>query len=141
MILRREGRSNIYYDRALTNGLRKLEKWYIAETSWLVGVLLCFSPIALGSTAKLCFGLAILFTLVHLFVIVPLIYMSVLPRPFSEHMKRVSDLNAAERAYHQTEIKEDPHFDRLMNKYKTGDDGYFNDESSPLYKFARRRDK
>lgn len=141
MILRREGRSNIYYDRELTNGLRKLEKWYIAEASWLVGVLLCFSPIALGSTAKLCFGLAILFTLVHLFVIVPLIYMSVLPRPFSEHMKRVSDLNAAERAYHETEIKEDPHFDRLMNKYKTGDDGYFNDESSPLYKFARRRDK
>ena len=141
MILRREGRSNIYYDRALTNGLRKLEKWYIAEASWLVGVLLSFSPIALGSTAKLCFGLAILFTLVHLFVIVPLIYMSVLPRPFSEHMKRVSDLNAAERAYHETEIKEDPHFDRPMNKYKTGDDGYFNDESSPLYKFARRRDK
>ena len=141
MILRREGRSNIYYDRALTNGLRKLEKWYIAEASWLVGVLLCFSPIAWGSTAKLCFGLAILFTLVHMFVIVPLVYMSVLPRPFSEHMKRVSDLNAAEKAYHETEIKEDPHFERLMNKYKTGDDGYFNDESSPLYKFARRRDK
>jgi len=141
MILRREGRSNIYYDRALTNGLRKLEKWYIAEATWLVGVLLCFSPIAWGSTAKLCFGLAILFTLVHMFVIVPLVYMSVLPRPFSEHMKRVSDLNAAEKAYHETEIKEDPHFERLMNKYKTGDDGYFNDESSPLYKFARRRDK
>ena len=141
MILRREGRSNIYYDRAMTAALRKLEKWYLAELIWLVGVLLCFAPMLKGLSAGLCLVIAILFTLVHLFGIVPLIYMRVLPRPFADHMKRVSDLNAAERAFHEAEIREDPHFDRLMSKYKTGDDGYFNDESSPLYRLARRRDK
>lgn len=141
MILRREGKSNIYYDRPMAAALRKLEKWYIAELIWLVGVLLCFAPMIVGSSAGMCLVLAILFTLVHLFVIVPVIYLRMLPRPFAEHMKRVSDLNAAERAFHETEIKEDPHFDRLMSKYKTGDDGYFNDESSPLYRLARRRDK
>ncbi|MBQ9015448.1 MAG: HutD family protein [Firmicutes bacterium] len=141
MILRREGKSNVYYDRAMAAALRKLEKWYITELIWLVGILLCFAPLAAGSSAGFCLLLAVLFTIVHLFGIIPFVYMRMLPRPFAAHMKKVSDLNAAERAFHEEEIRQDPHFERLMSKYKTDEDGYFNDEASPLYRLARRRDK
>lgn len=139
MILRREGKSGIYYDRAMSQALRKLERWYITELSWVLGVILCFIPMAAGLSGKVCLGIALAFTLVHLFGIVPLIYMSRLPRPFGAHMKRVADLNAAERAFHEEEISEDPHFQKLMSKYKQDDDNYFADESSPLYRLVKKK--
>lgn len=139
MVFRREGRSKVYYDRALSLALRKLERWHITELSWVLGVILCFLLMTVGVGSKACVGIAILFTLVHFFAIVPLIYMSRLPRPFKEHMKSVSGLNAAERAFHQEEITEDPHFESLMRKYKSDDDNYFADESSPLYRLVRKK--
>lgn len=139
MILRREGRSQIYYDRAMSQALRKLERWYITELSWVLGVILCFVPMAAGLGGGTCLCIAIAFTIVHLLGIVPLIYMSRLPRPFAAHMKRVSELNAAERAFHEEEISEDPHFEKLMSRYKQDDENYFADESSPLYRLVKKK--
>ncbi len=139
MILRREGRSQVYYDRAMSQALRKLERWYITELSWVLGVILCFVPMAAGLSGKTCLCIAIAFTIVHLLGIVPLIYMSRLPRPFAAHMKRVSELNAAERAFHEEEISEDPHFEKLMSRYKQDDENYFADESSPLYRLVKKK--
>lgn len=139
MILRREGRSQVYYDRAMSQALRKLERWYITELSWVLGVILCFVPMAAGLGGGTCLCIAIAFTIVHLLGIVPLIYMSRLPRPFAAHMKRVSELNAAERAFHEEEISEDPHFEKLMSRYKQDDENYFADESSPLYRLVKKK--
>ena len=90
-------------------------------------------------SAKTCLGIAIVFTLVHLFGIVPFIYMKCLPRPFGAHMKKVTDLNAAELAFHREEISDDPHFQKLMRKYSQDDENYFNDESSPLYRLVKKK--
>lgn len=139
MIMRREGRARMYYDRALVQAIRKLERWYIAELIWLVGVSLCFLPAFIKGEPVEGVIPAIVFTVIHLLGIVPALYMMTLPRPYSRHMKRVEDLNAAERAYLKEETSEDPRLEKLMNKYRSDDDNYFGDESSPLYRLVRRK--
>ena len=139
MIMRREGKSGVYYDRELSQALRKLERKYLPELIWIVGVLLCCIPVFRGAAAWGSLIAACIFTLVHLFGIVPALYRALLPTPFSAHMKPVEGLNAAERAFHEEEISEDPHFEKLMNKYKQDEDNYFADESSPLYRLMRKK--
>ena len=140
MIMRREGKSDVYYDRQLADGLRWLERRYVTMIIWIVGMLVfCSAPAFLGAGAGTVAVILILFTLVHLFAIAPCVYMKYLPRPLSSHMKSTASLNAAEQAYHQEEISEDPHFDRLMQKYASDDEAYFADESSPLHRFVKRK--
>ncbi len=139
MMMRREGKARTYYDRAMSQALRKVERWYIPEAIWLIGVLACFVPVYFGVEPTSCILPAVIFTIVHLLVIVPVVYMIMLPRPFGAHMKSVGEMNAAERAFHQEEIKEDPHLERLMRKYKSDDENYFADESSPLYKLVKKK--
>ncbi len=139
MIMRREGKSDVYYDRALSKALRALERRYITMIIWIVGMLICAIPAFLGANMGTVVVILVLFTLVHLLLIAPCVYMKFLPRPLCDHMKSTAVLNAAEQAYHQEEISEDPHFDRLMKKYNSDEEGYFTDESSPLHRFVKRK--
>ena len=140
MIMRREGKSDVYYDRQLADALRRLERKYITMIIWIVGMLIfCCVPAFLGAGAGAVAVILALFTLVHLFVIAPCVYMKYLPRPLSMHMKSTASLNAAEQAYHKQEISEDPHFDKLMRKYASDEEGYFTDESSPLHRLVKKQ--
>ena len=140
MIMRREGKSDVYYDRQLADALRRVERKYITMIIWIVGMLIfCCVPAFLGAGAGAVAVILALFTLVHLFVIAPCVYMKYLPRPLSMHMKSTASLNAAEQAYHKQEISEDPHFDKLMRKYASDEEGYFTDESSPLHRFVKKQ--
>ena len=140
MIMRREGKSDVYYDRQLADALRRVERKYITMIIWIVGMLIfCCVPAFLGAGAGAVAVILALFTLVHLFVIAPCVYMKYLPRPLSMHMKSTASLNAAEQAYYKQEISEDPHFDKLMRKYASDEEGYFTDESSPLHRFVKKQ--
>ena len=139
LIMRREGRSKMYYDRALIEALRKVERKYITLIIYIAGLMICAVPAFKYGGVKIGGAVLILFTLVHLFVIAPCVYMKLLPRPLSAHMKRVEQMNAAERAYHEKEVSEDPHFDRLMQKYESDEENYFTDESSPLHRLVKRK--
>ena len=139
MIMRREGMAKTYYDREMSEKLKKLERWFIVEAVWLIGVLLCMMPLFRGADPVTSLIAAVLFTVIHIFGILPGIYMTWLPRPFSRHMKKVSETNAAERAYLQEETGEDLHFQRLMQKYRSDDENYFTDESSPLYHLTKKK--
>ena len=131
-IMRREGKSDEYHDPKLAEALRKLERWYVTSIVWLAGVLLCFIPALTGPKLGLCAGLAAVFTVIHLFLIAPAIYMKALPRPLCDHMKKTAELTGEEEAFHQEEIREDPHMEKLMRKYRSDGDNYFTDETSPL---------
>lgn len=139
MVMRKEGRSKVYYDRELTEALRKVERRYITLILWLAEIMICCVPVFRWVGLYQGVGALILFTLLHIFVIAPCVYMIFLPRPLCRHMKSIDQLNAAEQAYHKQEISEDPHFDRLMRKYQSDDENYFTDEESPLYRFMKRK--
>ncbi len=139
MLLRREGRSKVYYDRALSEALQKIERRYVTIVVWIAGMILCALPALAGLSLYAEAAILVLFTLLHVFLIAPCIYMKALPRPLSAHMKDVDQLNAAEHAYHEEEIRNDPHFEKLMRKYRSDDENYFTDESSPLFRFVEKK--
>lgn len=137
-VFRREGNDGIYYDKALTDALRILERRYITTIVWAIGAFLCFVPLVLNGNPFGCILAAAIFSVVHILLIAPRIYWHFLPHPISAHMKPVDELNAFERLHHEETIAENPQLDRLMRKYKSDDENYFADEDSILYRLVRK---
>jgi len=138
-MMRREGADDVYYDRALSKALAKIERKYITTIVWAAGCALCLIPAVFTGRLGICFVAAAVFTCIHLLLIAPFIYWKMLPGPIAFHIKSTDELNAFEKIHHQEEISEDPHMDRLMRKYKSDDENYFADESSPLYKLVKKK--
>ena len=103
---------------ALEKKLRRLDKFFVTSIVWAVGVILCACLILTGLSAPAVFGLIIAFSLVDVFLISPLIYLAVLPRPLSAHIKNVDELNAYERQVFEDQLNYDPRQERLMHKYR-----------------------
>ena len=138
-MLRRQGSDKVYYDKALSKALEKIERRYITPIVWLLGCMACFLPAFTSAKLGLCAGLACGFTVIHLIVIAPFIYWKMLPKPVSSHIKSTDELNAFEKMHHEEDIARDPHFDRLMSKYSSDDENYFTDENSPLYRLVKKK--
>ncbi len=137
-VMRREGKAGEYRDPELSAALWKLQNRYVTSIVWLIGVLLCFTPVLAGSGPALPVGLAAVFTVLHLLVIAPLIYMKALPRPICDHMKTAEELTESEERYHQQELREDPHMEKMMKRYKSDGENYFADDTSPLRHLIRK---
>lgn len=138
-MLRRQGADKVYYDKALSRALEKIERRYITFFVWLAGCLLCLMPPLLMGNVGLGALLACGFTVIHILFIAPFIYWKMLPGPIGEHIKSTDELNAFEKMQHEEDIARDPHFEKLMNKYNSDDENYFTDESSPLYRLLRKK--
>ena len=138
-MMRRQGADKVYYDKALSRALERIEKKYITFIVWLIGCLLSLMPPLLQGQVGLGAAFACAFTALHIFLIAPLIYWKLLPRPVSAHIKSVHELNPFEKMEHEKEIARDPHFEKLMNKYNSDEENYFTDESSPLYRLMKKK--
>ena len=103
---------------ALEKKLRVLNKYFITGIVWTIGVILCVLTMLLGLSPAAVVGLIIAFTIVDVFLISPLIYLAVLPRPLSAHIKKAEDLNAYERKVFEEQLDYNPRRDKLMHKYR-----------------------
>ncbi len=131
--------SKYWLDPPLHKALRKLQKYYVTFIAWVILIALGFATALIGASVEAIAGIIIGLTVIHLFVVAPLIYMIRLPKPINAHIKRVEDLNKAEFELYRKQMAEDPRFEKLMSKYKSSDEDYFADESSPLYKFMKKK--
>lgn len=125
-VMKRASRRGEWYAPALESKLRFLDKFMITFVIWAIGVLLCLCTMSLGIEPKTVFLIVVLFTLVHVFLLRPLIYMAVLPKPIDAYIKNYADLNAYERQLFEEQIDYDPHQEKLMYKYR--------DRSGEVYK-------
>jgi len=125
-VMKRASRRGEWYDKLLESKLRMLDKFMITFIIWAIGTLLCLCSMTLGASPKLVFVLVVLFTLAHMFIIRPLVYMIVLPKPISAHIKKYSELTTYERQLFEEQIDYDPHHEKLMYKYR--------DRSGEVYK-------
>ncbi len=138
-MMRREGRGRMYHDRILTERLARLERRFVTTIVWAAGALLCFVPMfitgghVLGSIIA-----AAVFTVFHLLLLGPFIYWKYLPNPIASHMKNVEEMSAIETMQHARDIAENPRLDKLMRKYRSDDENYFTDDSSPLSRLVIR---
>lgn len=117
-LIRRETMKGSFYSRDLEKKLRTLDKFFITAIIWVIGVLLCLFTYTLGVSPVGIFIILVVFTIIDLFIISPLIYLAVLPKPLSAHVKYSGDLNAVEREAFEKQAAYDPHRESLMYKYR-----------------------
>ena len=113
---------------ALEKKLRMMDKFFVTGVVWAVGVLICVFLYLAGLSPTAVIGLIIAYTIVDVFLISPMIYLAVLPRPISAHIKKADELNAYERKVFEEQLNYDPRRDKLMHKYR--------DRSGETYKNA-----
>jgi len=110
----------VRYDEALQRAINKIDKWYITYIIYIVGLFV--SSVAayerIGPEAVP--AAVLLWTLAAGFIINPLVYLMVLPRPIRGHIKRVDDLTEAERQLFEAEERRgrDERTAKLLDKYK-----------------------
>ena len=117
-IIRKARKKGELYDPLLEKKIRFLDKFMITFAVWAIGTILCTCTVMMGVSTAMVFGLVAIFTLVHIFLIRPLIYMAVLPKPIAAHMKKQSDLNKYEQALFEQQINYDERQEKLMHKYR-----------------------
>lgn len=139
-IMRRNGgkQSSYYMDSILEKKMKTLKKYYLTTIAWLVEMAVCFFPVFAGMSLELGCIIAGIVSIAHIFLIGPLIYMFVLPKPIKAHMKKPGELNAMEHTAYLRQNAEDERMDRLMKKYNSTEGEYFVDTDSPLYRFMKR---
>ena len=103
---------------ALEKKLRTLDRFFVTGIVWAVGVIICLLLFLVGLSPGAVIGLIIAFSIVDVFFISPMIYLAVLPRPLSAHIKRAEDLNTYERQVFEDQLNYDPRQERLMHKYR-----------------------
>ncbi len=110
--------NNVWYDEALKDKLALLDKTYIGIILWVLVTLLFVLLAVKGmphTTAIVCI---VLWTLLYAFVISPLIYMIVLPKPIKAHIKDVENLTEYELKLYEKELAENGMSDKILRKYK-----------------------
>ena len=116
--MRKMKKKGLLYSPALNKKLRIMDKYLVTGIVWAAGVILCLLLLPAGVSPGLVFGLLIAFSIVDVFLISPLIYMAVLPRPISAHIKDSAHLNTYERKVFEEQLNYDPRREKLMHKYR-----------------------
>lgn len=116
--MRRMKRSGVLYSPALEKKLHTLDKFFVTGIVWAVGVIICLLLLPAGVDPKVVFCLVVAFSVVDVFLISPLIYLAVLPKPIRAHIKNAAELNAYEQKVFEEQLNYDPRQEKLMHKYR-----------------------
>ena len=116
--MNRMKKKGLLHSPALEKKLRSLDRFFITGIVWALGVIICLLLFLVGLSPGAVIGLIIAFSIVDVFFISPMIYLAVLPRPLSAHIKRAEDLNTYERQIFEDQLNYDPRHERLMHKYR-----------------------
>lgn len=117
-LIRREKKTGDFFSPELERKISTLDKFFITTIVWLAGMILCLFTYKMGLSTGMVVLLLLMFTAVDFLVISPLIYMAVLPKPLSAHIKDSRTLDAIERELFEKQAAHDPHQERLMYKYR-----------------------
>lgn len=108
-----------WFDEELSKAIKKLERFYIPfiiTISGFCGVL----GFGYGSFSTLQWVLALVgWFLADIFLVSPLLYLMVTPKPVRKHIKDISKLTPYEQKVREKELATNERMDKLMKKYKT----------------------
>lgn len=110
--------NSVWYDEALQSKLAFLDKTYIGIILWIAVSVVFVLLAANGLSHIYAILLIAAWTVIYAFVISPLIYMLVLPKPIKAHIKRVDSLTEYERQLYESELAGRGRTDKLLRKYK-----------------------
>lgn len=107
-----------WFDEALKKGIRKIERFYLPFVLWTVGMM----GLSIGGIEtwepRVMITLLIVWTIVLIFILTPIMYFAVLPKPVKRHIKRMDALTEYEKGVLAKELAENSKADRILKKYK-----------------------
>lgn len=109
---------NVWYDKALKKKLQKLERTYVTLVIWIIVTLIIVAAGLKLMPETVIIGSVLVWTLLHAFLVSPLIYMAVLPKPISAHIKTADKLTRRERELYEEELEENQIAGKVLKKYK-----------------------
>ena len=111
----------VWYDRELQRGIRKIEGLYLPVWVCLAGIIalsfICADDFAAQPGRAI--GILAGWILLNMLVIWPFVYMTVLPKPIARHIKRIDSLSPYERKLYEEDCGRNERVERLLSKYKT----------------------
>ena len=109
---------NQWYDEQLSSAIQKLERFYLTFIVTLIG--LCFVCwIGYGRFDAVGWVLSLTgWVLLDIFVVSPLIYLAVVPKPVHKHIKDVANLTPYEQKVRQRELETNERVEKILKKYK-----------------------
>lgn len=120
-----KGRSGTWLDKDLQKAIGKIEKFLIPFCIAILGTI----AVALG--AKETMGVEsvlpaiTIWLALDIFILNPLLYFSVLPKPIRAHMKKIEDLSASEKKLYEEEKNTNKQAEKILKKYEiTGRNKY-----------------
>lgn len=129
---------DVWYDEALKSKLAFLDKTYIGIIMWLIVSMVFVIMAVKGFSHVYAISLIIVWTILYVFVISPLIYMIVLPKPIKAHIKSIDSLTEYEMHLYENEQGGNDMTDKLLKKYKySSGKGWDVEEESILGRFKK----
>lgn len=131
--------SGVWHDEALSRRLAFFEKTYLGIIVCTV-VSLVFAMLAVnGMNHTIALVAIVIWIIAYAFLISPLIYLIVLPKPIKAHMKDVKDLTEYELQLYEKELGKNVTTDKLLKKYKhSGLDNFDENYESVFSKISKR---
>lgn len=110
---------DIWYDEALSAGIKTVEKFYLTSLVFVLGVLV-LGIMAVNSdlSAGLTAFLMVAWILLDCLIISPLIYMPFMPKPIRKHIKDINNLTPYEQRVRKAELGINEAAEKVLKKYK-----------------------
>ena len=109
----------VWYDEALSAGIKKVEKFYLTSLVFILGVLaLGITAVNLELSAGMTTAMIIAWIIVDCLIISPLIYMPFMPKPIRKHIKDVNNLTPYEQRVRDAELGVNEAVEKVLKKYK-----------------------
>lgn len=107
-----------WFDEELTKAINKLEKIYLP---FFVGILVLFIIVGLGVSRMEGYDwiwLCLAWLAADIFLISPLMYMAVVPKPVRKHIKDIDHLTPYEQRVREKQLATNERVEKIMKKYK-----------------------
>lgn len=124
-----KGRREYWNDSVLAEAIGRLERSMVTFLLGMTGV------VATAVVSERLWGLdhvlpsILLWVLLDIFLINPLIYFFLMPKPIRSHRKKISELTREEMAHYETSCRANPQAEKILKKYKiTGRNQYIDDD-------------
>lgn len=126
-----------WFDEALSSKIKLLEKLLATTMAYLLG---CIAPLIMFVKCGLTEGefmlILAIWTLADIFIVSPLIYLAVLPKPVRKHMKDPNNLTPYEKQIRDKELMTNERAEKIMRRYRTTEERMKNGEGKG---FLRRK--
>jgi environmental stress-induced protein Ves len=123
-----KGRREYWNDPVLAEAIGRLERSMATFLLGMVGV------VTTAIVAERMWGLdhvlpsILLWVLIDIFLINPLIYFFLMPKPIRSHRKKISELTREEKEHHEASCRVNPQAEKILKKYTITGRNKYNDE-------------